>query len=246
MIVDHQIVREIVSARHRRRALTLPIRRGSFGELKKCRMVRGGVYRLTERVPYRDCLTAAASEPTRARAVVRLLALCDRPRLTVTVTVVEQPVIADGVWHVRFVRGDKASVVRDDPVFLERGAGYTLQKSRALKGEPEVLTPFAEDLQRARSEALERRTTPNRDAVRRLNDAAGSLNKQMLSMKARNRVRLIEREAAKLAAELDMVPSEAADTVPASACVERQASVKADDGSRPNSTRSVVSLEPSA
>jgi hypothetical protein len=77
-----------------------------------------GVYTLKPRVPFDQYRERAARQPTRARAVLALIDLCDRPTKTLRITVLDNGVQRDGDWWlVRFEKGahdktDRARLLR--------------------------------------------------------------------------------------------------------------------------------------
>lgn len=104
------------------------------------------------------------------------------------------------VWAVSFVCGDESDFVRqDEPVYLRRGGGYTSIRDELEAGE--VLTP-AGAAEHARIMALAARTQPVRRKIDAVESEVQTLREQMVSMKSRNRARLIERELGKLRSEL--------------------------------------------
>jgi hypothetical protein len=182
-----------INSRMRQRVLRLPVRRGKkWGELKRCPMREGGVYGLQARVPYDTYITEAQQKPSRAQAVLWLIDRCDtrRHKVMVTVTAVEKQ---GDVWIVRFEKGDWRSQ-SDRPVYLARNNDFTMIASQqTVAGDPELLTPFAEDLRRAREKAVERRTSPQIAETRKAIDHAGTLQQSMMSMKTRNLAKRAER-----------------------------------------------------
>jgi hypothetical protein len=193
MNISQSELQLILNPKIRKRWLTLPVKRGSEGELKKCPMKAGGVYRLKARVPYERFREQAEAQPSRARAVLALIERCDRPTAGVTVTVRSVPMIEDDAWMVCFEKGDHASVL-DRPLFLARSGDYTFSASRqAVPGDPEVLMPLAADLEKARRRAREEQVTPQIKHVRHVVGQMGELQKSMRSMKHRDLARRAQR-----------------------------------------------------
>jgi hypothetical protein len=232
-----------IRGKMRRRVLELPVEYGKLGELK-LPVREGGVYTLKPPIPYvRYRGEAERHQPTRAIAVLRLIDLCDMPRRTVTITVTHPPERQGDKWLIRFEKGDWRNEL-GDPVYLAKYGDFTMTASKqAVPGDPELMSPFAEDLARARARALERRISPDREIVRRIKGELSPLQKSMIAMKARNRLNLILKEMDKLDAELSV--DEAA-TFPESVCAARQMSAAVEGEPRPCGTESVVSLESAA
>ncbi len=211
--------------------------------IKPCPMRKGAVYTLTPRVPYAQYRSEAETEPSRARAILYLIDKCETPIRTVTITVTHPPERHGDTWLIHFAKGDRASDL-DLPIFLSKYGDYTMsQTKQAVPGDPEVLMPFAEDLAKARVKARDRRASPQRQAVERARDGLTELQRDLVAMKARNRLNLILKEMGKLTQELSV--DEGA-TLPESVCAARQASAKVEGEPRPCGTESVVSLESAA
>lgn len=196
MVISQQELDLILNPKIRRRTLAIPIKRGPMGELKRPPK-QGGVHKLKVAVPYARYREECQSQPTRARAVLTLIARCDRPSKDVTITILTKPVreIKDGVdvWSFTFEKGDHAAL-QDRPVYLAKTGDFTFTASRqAVPGDPEMLTPFTKDLERARQKALERRVSPERAMLKREAANAGELLRAMRSMKARELVRRAQR-----------------------------------------------------
>jgi hypothetical protein len=66
------------------------------------------------------------------------------------------------------------------------------------------LVPFAEDLARAREQARQKRDTPQRELVSKMQADAESLQQATVDVKSRNRARLIQKELQRLADELQL------------------------------------------
>jgi hypothetical protein len=114
-----------------------------------------------------------------------------------------------------------------------------------VRGDPEYLAPLAEDLVRARAKALEKRSEPNRSDMATIRSAHKRMAERKHTMKvsARRRLALIERETAKLDAELSVDDS---GTLGPSECAESESPADVE-GERPsNGIGSLVSLEPAA
>jgi hypothetical protein len=192
MIVDQAVIDQI-RGKMRRRVLELPVEYGKLGELK-LPVREGGVYTLKPPIPYmRYRGEVERHQPTRARAVLRLIDLCDMPRRTVTITVTHPPERQGDKWLIRFEKGDWRGQ-SDQPVYLARTNDFTtIASMQTVPGDPEFLTPFAEDLRRAREKAVERRVSPERQAVKRRADDANTLQRSMTNMKARTLVKRAQR-----------------------------------------------------
>lgn len=148
----------------------------------------------------------ARPAPTRARAVTALLVAMDPlldmlepARRPFPITVVRVDQMPDH-WEVSFVLGDRAA--HDEPVFLGRGRDYVMSASQSIDPDAAVLTPLAKDLEAARRKAAEKRLTPQEQTLARIRAEHETLRASMLSMKARNRLRQLERETARLAEQL--------------------------------------------
>jgi hypothetical protein len=210
---------------------------GKHNERKKCPVRPGGVYHLKGRVPYEQYQTEAQNQPTRARAVLRLIDQCEAPAKTVTITVLTTEA-QDEQWLIRFIKGDHATTF-DHPVYLAKYGDFTTEASKqAIPGDPEVMTPSAEDLTKARAKARERQTTPQLEGLARLRDEADTLRASMTKMKARNRIALAIKEIDKTVTELS-IRSPA--TLPKVGCAARQASAAVEGEPRPCGTESDVS-----
>jgi hypothetical protein len=230
----------------RRRTMSVPARRGPHNELK-VPVKRGGVYRLKVPVPVELYAEQAAAQPTTARAVLDFIARCERPSKDVAITVVSAPVRerVDGeeVWTFAFEKGSHAEVL-DRPVYLAKCGDFTLTASRqAVRGDPELMTPFAKDLERARKTALERRISPQQAAVDRIRNDLDTLSRSMKSMKARTKLARLLKALDNVEAQISV---ENGGTLPSSDRAQCPAPVDADDGTRPIGAESVVSLEPAA
>ena len=179
----------------------MPVRYGKFGELKRCPARPGSAYTLKARVPYEQIRERSTAQPSRARAVLWLIDQCQEPTKTqiITVDLVER----DGEeWIVHFKKGDHSGTL-DSPVFLSKSGDYTMIASRqAVPGDPEVMMPFAKDLEKARRKALEGRIGPQRQLVGKISTEVGALKSSLASMKARNRLRRIEHDLKAVANEL--------------------------------------------
>jgi hypothetical protein len=119
VIVSQATINQI-RGKVRRRVLELPVKHGRFGELKKCPARKGGIYTLEPRVPYEQYATGAESQPTRARAVIALIDLCEASTKTVTITVTNPPERHDDRWLVRFVLGARQELF-EQPRFPAAG-----------------------------------------------------------------------------------------------------------------------------
>ncbi len=247
IVVSSSTVDAIRSKRVRLRVIELPVRyRRKLGEADKgaripCPVKPNHVYTLQAASLYTERRQQAERQPHRKRAVLWLIDECSRPAKTVTITVLDITQTADQTtWIVRFLSGDQA--VDDTPVFLGRGRDYTLVAAQAID-RLEVMTPFKADLERARERAREKRDEPASNGIAAARAAHGELKRAMLSMKARNRLRLIERETKRLAEELSVA---AGATLSPSDRVQSQLPAEADGEHPPRDARSPVSLEPAA
>lgn len=218
MIVNEDVIRRIVSGRHRLRGLTLPAPKGPLGETLKCPMKEGGVYRLESGSPvHLKRRQAELMRPQgRAEAVLLFIDLVEG-RLpswkwpAVTVTAGSPALLTEGgtsVWLVPFTMGDQSGL-NDRPLFLSSIGDYTFDQHRqAVPGDPEVMFPSEDELYRARQRARERTSRPVIQSVRAVLEHTDSLKGSMQTMKQRNRLALIQKELGKLEAEVQ--PEEAA------------------------------------
>lgn len=210
MIVAEDTIRQIKSGRVKRRILTFGMRTGIFGERKPCPLRFGGVYTLVPASPVGHKRRLAERDAWRAQAVLDFIDLCDGTRhtekmLTVEVTVTGEPFEgAPGVWFVPIALGD-LSGQKDRSLFLAGSGGdYTLTASRqSVPGDPEVMFPSDADLVKAHRRLSETRSRPASMAVQAMREKAETCRGVMTSMKTRNRLKLIERELARLAEEVD-------------------------------------------
>jgi hypothetical protein len=241
VIVD-QATLDQIGSRVRRRVLELPVRHGRLGELKRCPLRVGGKETLVPRIPYERYLDQVSKHPHRARAVVELTRLCEQPVKTqqITITSVDR---AGAIWLVRFVKGDHPELF-DRDVYLSRSNDFTMDASRqTVKGDPPLCTPFAEDLERAREKAIEKRVDPDLRVIRGVKDALSPLQQSLADMKARNRLRLILKQVELLNSELS-VTAGATISVSDRAAVECSAAV--EGAGRPRGTEPFVRLKPAA
>jgi hypothetical protein len=200
--VRRERVRE--AARHPKtgRALGSPSNARGGWAIKQCPMQVGGIYHLKPSVPHDRYRREADEQPTRARAVLRLIDLYETPTRTVAVTVTEHPERQGDVWLVRFEKGERRELF-DSPVFLAKYGDFTMTASKqAIPGDPELSTPFAEDLARARAKALERRVSPQRQLVSKISADVDTLRTSLEAMGKRNRLRRVEHDLSVLAHEL--------------------------------------------
>lgn len=233
----------IVNRKIRQRTLTLPVKYGTkFGERKRCPMRTGGVYNLRASTPYDRYLARAREQPTRARAVLKLIDECQEPSKPVPITVLDVHRQEDN-WLIRFTRGEHPDLL-DRPLYLSKVGDYTSVSSKqAVPGDPEVMLPFAEDLARARAKAREVRISPQRESLQRTKGEAEAMLQTMKAMKSRNRAKLILKELDKLAVECSV---EESCIVASVAPAESHAPVAAKGGPRPHGSRPLVSTEPAA
>lgn len=210
MIVAESVIRELLSARHRRRVLNLPVVTGEFGERVPCPVREGNVRNLTTGTPLahkrQQAWLMSAGNP--ARAVLLYIDLIEGrihtwKQPSVTVTVLAEPFEAGGLWHVPVTLGDKTGH-NDRPVFLSAIGDYTFEaRLQAVPGDPEVMFPDPGDVARARTRARERRTAPVARSVSAIRADVESCKGVMTTMKAENRRKLIVKELAKLQGEVD-------------------------------------------
>lgn len=208
MIVSAEELSLILNPKVRRRLMRLPVLTGGSGESKRCPVRRGGSYRL--RPPGSKDVQVTIT----VIAVPRLerlgsLPLADARRegygsvrgaLDAWEKAHWTPTYDEMVWVVAFARDHKgevaAAIAQERPVYLATSGDYTLDISRAAKGEPEVLMPLEEDLKRARAKALEKRRNPQVDDLGRMRQRAETLRESMTNMKARELVRRAARNLA--------------------------------------------------
>lgn len=115
------------------------------------------------------------------------------------------PVTGQMVWVIRFLLGDRSQeLLTDEPVYLSKyGSGFTtIQAKQAVPGDPEVMPALPGTAEQARIVALARRQAPQRGSIVRIGEEVETLRESLVSMKSRNRARLIQRELAKLQSEL--------------------------------------------
>jgi hypothetical protein len=258
--VSQQTIDAILNPKIRKRELHIPIRHAKLPRkgsrrahktnakggtsLRCCPLRKGGVYRLEPPIPRDHYLQISNRQPTRARAMLRYWDLCDRhPRKPITITVWLDPIREGNEWLVFFALGDHREAF-DRAVYLAKYGDYTMTASKqAVAGDPEVLMPFACDLAAARKHALEKRISPQQQALDRIRADTDTLLAAMKALKDRNRLKLIRREIDKLAAKLS---AEESAMLQPSVCAESQRPVAVQDGPRPNSTEPLVSLETAA
>jgi hypothetical protein len=160
---------------------------------RRCPVREGGVYTLRAPIPYERYRAEAQEQPRRNRAVLLLYDLCHLPTRSVTITVTEPPEQQGDNWIVRFEKGDWREQSGRD-VFLARQNDFTMISSRqTVKGDPPLMSQFAEDLEHARAKSLERRVSPERQALQRCADDADTLQRAMTNMKARTLVKRAQR-----------------------------------------------------
>jgi hypothetical protein len=254
VLVDQSLI-DAVNGKIRRRVLHLPVERGKLPEprhpktgrvlrsprtrpadpaAKRCPMKAGGIYTLSARRPLEQYREQAKLQPTRARAVLAWIERCEDRTRTITITVlsVERQ---DDEWIIHFEKGNRQDLL-DRDVFLSRQNDFTMDQSRqTVKGDPPLMTPFDEDLARARNKAVER-ASPQWDALARMRADAETLREAMVAMKDRNGLALLhraERELEKLSTRLSV---DSGATFPVIGSAERQ-------DVRPNSTEPPVSPE---
>jgi hypothetical protein len=237
-LIVSQAVIDQIRGRMRRRVLELPVKRGSKGELK-VPVRAGGVYTLKPPIPADRYKIEAEQQPTRARAILHMIDLCETPVRTVTVTVTHPPERQKDKWLVRFEKGDWRAQ-SDRPIFLAKYGDYTMTASKqAIPGDPELMSPFAKDLAKARARALECRVSPQREAVQRAWSNMEILQESMTSMKIRVLLKRAQRNL------------EAADRLLSTESVHCDSSTAADgsqgeEGRPPNAGAAVASLNSEA
>jgi hypothetical protein len=237
VIVAQAELDAILNRKIRKRVLELPVRHGSLGELKRCPMRRGGVYHLKPPLPFDRLLARAEQRRPRKEAVLWLIGRVERwePK-PVTITVSHEPERQGDIWFVRFLKGDEAELLDDSSLFLSGDGGFTSIASRqAVPGDPPYCPPFAEDLERARQAAREKRLTPAQAIMARMKADAETCRDAMVTVKAGNRARLIAKEIAKLQAEVAL---DNGATLSRSDRAASQAPVDAEDEPRPRGTES--------
>jgi hypothetical protein len=250
VIVAQAELDAILDRKVRKRLLELPVRYapklgdGDKGALRRCPMRVGGVYHLSAPVPYERYAARAGAQPNRARAVLWLIGICERHRskpVTITVRSVERQ---GETWLVSFLRGDEAEAFNDSPLYLAGDGGFTMVASRqAVRGDPEYLAPFAEDLERARESAREKRIAPHREGLAAVHAAHKRLaeRKHTMQVRARRRLALIERETEKLVGELAL---DSGAILGESDRAESQSPADVEGERPPNGTRSDVRSAP--
>jgi hypothetical protein len=210
----------------------------------RCPCRKGGVYNLTPPPPLDRYREQAARQPSHARAVLWFIDRCGRQPKPVKIPVTQTPrtQLVDGtlVWVVRFEPGDRRELF-DRSVYLSKVGDYTMTAStQAVPGDPELMSPLAEDIAKARLKALERRVSPEREVITQAKGALSPLQRSMSEMRCRTRLARVLKELEKIEAELSVhddaiLPVSARATRPVSAAVEGEP--------RPCGTDSLVSLE---
>lgn len=189
MIVEQALI-DRIRWHSKERVLRIPVRRGRLKDgssyRKRCPLRAGGTYTLKPRAEYDRWVQEARAMP-RGRGVLWLFDRCWEPGRTVTITVLSPPCIDGEEWAVVFAVGRHE--VAERPVYLARHGDYTLQRSQGVKGEPQVLMPLEEDLEKARRKAVEERLGPQELAVRRAAGETETLGRSIESMKARRLIR---------------------------------------------------------
>lgn len=234
--VEHELIKG--TARHPRTGRTLPACDVVGGKaIKRCPLRERSVTTLAPGVTHAQYRAQAQAQSTRAMGVLWFLDRCETLRtVTITVTKVERQ---GDVWLVHFAKGDRADEL-DHDVFLAKYGDYTMSASKqAVPGDPPVMMPLAEDLAKARAKARERRVSPQRELVSKMQADADTLQRALSDMKDRTRAKLIAKELEKLAAKLSVDESA---IVLESVCVARQAPVDAGDEPRPCDIYSDVPL----
>jgi len=147
MIVPQAVIDQILG-KARLRTLEIPVRRGAYGELKRCPLREGNVYELRPQIPYDEYRVRAMEAPTRAQAVLLLIDECWQPRRSIKITVVA--IARNEHWIIVFELGDH-SYRREEKRLLVRHNGsplgqYTSRKDKAMRGEPEAIPPALQDV----------------------------------------------------------------------------------------------------
>lgn len=205
--------------------MRLPAVRGELGELVRCPLQKGSMHKLQSRAFAPSQATIVVLEVRKETLAAITLADARMEGHASIQAALDAYARTHGpsddstiVWVVSFARETKGDGVAahlnsDTPVLMARnGSDYTDKPSRAIKGEAEVLLPLAEDLARARKQAVERRASPQRNAIEEYADGIRTLAESLMQMKARTRAKLILKELEKLMHEL---PSDASVSLPA-------------------------------
>lgn len=142
MIVSQHDLELILNPRIRQRTFMLPVRRGKWGELKRCPARKGGVYTLRAGVPYERYRREAGKLGSQRAGVLWLIDRCEQPTAGVLVTV-SSVELAETHWLVGFVKGDQSDRLDKPRLLAARpgGAGgdYTNVPGLALSGAAEEI-----------------------------------------------------------------------------------------------------------
>ena len=208
MVVAQSEIDLVLNPALRRRMLRLP---ASASAKAQCPLRQGGVYNLAPRPFAKGQVTVTVFDVRREPLADLSLADSRREGYASPAGAVDawkraHGLPADGqlVWVVSFTRGDESEfMTQDRPIYLTKFGDYgTIAGRQAVPGDPELcVIPGAAE--QARVMALATRQQGVSSAIQRTrNDLDGKLRGQMISMKTRSRARLIEKEMAKLEAEL--------------------------------------------
>jgi hypothetical protein len=215
VIVDELTIRQIKSARTRRRILLLPVRRdpltGGADYMVRCPMKKDGVYKLFAcgRVEHK-CRQARREAPTRARAVLLFHDLVTgsvrtERRLEAEVTVTQEPWHDGKVWYIPIALGDLSGQMDHDVFLAGSGGDYTTSGAmQAVPGDPPVMFPAHKDMERARQLAKEKQVAPAIKSVEAMRQEVDTCKGVMTTMKTRNRMKLIAKELEKIRNELSV------------------------------------------
>ena len=220
MIVSAREIDLILRPRLRRRMMRLPaqIQPPHLGQLLKLQtrlFVKHRVEVTVVAVPRRELLAALSLADARREGYEHLDAAY---RAWVESNGVPQP--EQQVWVVAFVKGDATEhFAQDAPAYLRQRArdgavrsDFTTRPDLALKDEHGAveLSVLPGAGEQARVMALAAQTLPPvvlaETQATQLADTVGSLKDSMVSMKARNRARLIAKQVEQLRAELPITP----------------------------------------
>lgn len=249
MIVPQAEIDLVLNPKMRRRMMRLP------APNRKCPLKYGSLYRLQPSAgakgqativviepPHRERLAAITLSDARREGYASVQGALEAWERTHWCSREDEL-----VWVVAFARDEKGEcaefVNQDESVYLSKVRDYTIHAGRqAVRGDPPLLAPLAEDLARARLAATER-VSPHMESIARMRAESQTLREAMVAMKDRNALRMlgeIERKYDQLAARFSVDPSA---TLPESHVLSAEGSASVD---RPNSTESLVHLEPAA
>jgi hypothetical protein len=200
---------DLITGSIRRRMMRLPLAYGEHGELIACRYKRGRTYPLKPKPSAPSAVKITVLEVRREKLAAITLRDARKEGHHGIQGALDAFKRRHGefndrteVWVIAFAKdkdGDVAAAInQDDPLFLSMHGDYTFSKSSAVKGEPEVMMPFAEDLEKARQHARDERVNPRLAILARMGSDAESLAQSLTAMKERNRLKLILKEIEKL------------------------------------------------